>query len=89
MQSTLFLTKILKKDRKIFNARQLLASVATPQQGMFPVDAFTASYCTRRNHTSYNCFCFHLAMVSFRAISESVKSILIKLLVKSVDLLLL
>jgi hypothetical protein len=71
---------------KIFNARQLLASVATPQNGMFPVDAFTASYCTRRNHTFYNCFRFRSALVSFRDISESVKIFFIKLLVKSVDL---
>ena len=57
---------------KIFNARQFLASVATPQIGMFPVDAFTASYCTTKNHTFYNCFCFRSALVSFRAISKSV-----------------
>jgi hypothetical protein len=71
---------------KIFNARQLLASVTTPQIGMFPVDAFTASYSTKRNHTFYNCFCFRSALVNFRAISKSVKMFFIKLLVKSIDL---
>ena len=71
---------------KIFNARQSLASVTTPQIGMFPVDAFTASYCTKRNHTFYNCVCFCLTLVSFRAISKLVNIFFIKLLVKSVDL---
>jgi hypothetical protein len=43
------------KSEKIFNA-----SVGTPQKGMSTVDACDSLYCMRRNHTTYNCLCFHL-----------------------------